>query len=100
MDGFRGGIIQGVLLYTITPWKTPRKSMGEWDYRTMKDNTSFIVYETGPKSFVTVELWHSIPRVAFLAFTKTNKILKRKIKLARNVVLSICPVVNIYYTCY
>jgi hypothetical protein len=30
----RGGIIQGVLLYTMTPWKTPRKSMGEWDYRT------------------------------------------------------------------
>jgi hypothetical protein len=30
----RGGIIQGVLLYTLTPWKTPRKSMGEWDYRT------------------------------------------------------------------
>jgi hypothetical protein len=30
----RGGIIQGVLLYTMTPSKTPRKSMGEWDYRT------------------------------------------------------------------
>jgi hypothetical protein len=30
----RGGIIQGVLLYTMTPWKTPRKFMGEWDYRT------------------------------------------------------------------
>jgi hypothetical protein len=29
----RGEIIQGVLLYTMTPWKTPRKSMGEWDYR-------------------------------------------------------------------
>jgi hypothetical protein len=28
----RGGIIQGVLLYTMPPWKTPRKSMGEWDY--------------------------------------------------------------------
>jgi hypothetical protein len=26
-----------------------------------------------------VELWHSIPRVAFLAFTKTNKILKEKL---------------------
>jgi hypothetical protein len=30
----RGGIIQGVLLYTMTPWKAPRKSMGEWDFRT------------------------------------------------------------------
>jgi hypothetical protein len=30
----RGGIIQGILIYTMTPWKTPRKSMGEWDYRT------------------------------------------------------------------
>jgi hypothetical protein len=30
----RGGSIQGVLLYTMTPWKTSRKSMGEWDYRT------------------------------------------------------------------
>jgi hypothetical protein len=30
----RGGIIQGVLLYPLTPWKTPRKSTGEWDYRT------------------------------------------------------------------
>jgi hypothetical protein len=28
---------------------------------------------------LTVELWHSIPRVAFLAFTKTNKILKEKL---------------------
>jgi hypothetical protein len=28
---------------------------------------------------VPVELWHSIPRVAFLAFTKTNKILKEKL---------------------
>jgi hypothetical protein len=26
----------------------------------------------------TVELWHSIPRVAFLAFTKTNKNSKEK----------------------
>jgi hypothetical protein len=30
----RGVIIQGVLLYTMPPWKTPRKSMGEWDNRT------------------------------------------------------------------
>jgi hypothetical protein len=30
----RGGIIQGVLFATLTPWKTPRKSIGEWDYRT------------------------------------------------------------------
>jgi hypothetical protein len=30
----RGGIIQGVLLYTMNPWKTTRKSTGEWDYRT------------------------------------------------------------------
>jgi hypothetical protein len=30
----RGGIIQGVLLYTMTPWQSPRKYMGEWDYRT------------------------------------------------------------------
>jgi hypothetical protein len=28
---------------------------------------------------IVVELWHSIPRVAFLAFTKTNKILKEKL---------------------
>jgi hypothetical protein len=25
----RGGIIQGVLFYTMPPWKTLRKSMGE-----------------------------------------------------------------------
>jgi hypothetical protein len=31
---YRGGIIQGVLLYTMNPSKTARKSMGEWDYRT------------------------------------------------------------------
>jgi hypothetical protein len=30
----RGGIIQGVLLYTTNPWKTTIKSMREWDYRT------------------------------------------------------------------
>jgi hypothetical protein len=29
-----GGIIQGVLLYTMTPCKTPKKTMGEWDYHT------------------------------------------------------------------
>jgi hypothetical protein len=28
---------------------------------------------------IYVELWRSIPRVAFLAFTKTNKILKEKL---------------------
>jgi hypothetical protein len=31
---YRGGIIQWGLLYTMTPWQTPRKSMGEWDYCT------------------------------------------------------------------
>jgi hypothetical protein len=31
------------------------------------------------KLYIGVELWHSIPRVAFLAFTKTNKILKEKL---------------------
>jgi hypothetical protein len=30
----RAAIIQGVLLYTMNPSKTARKSMGEWDYRT------------------------------------------------------------------
>jgi hypothetical protein len=29
----RGGIIQGVLLNTMTPWKTPRNFMGEWGNR-------------------------------------------------------------------
>jgi hypothetical protein len=29
-----GGIIQGVLLYTMNPSKTARKSMWGWDYRT------------------------------------------------------------------
>jgi hypothetical protein len=30
----RAAIIQGVLLYTMNPSKTARKSMAEWDYRT------------------------------------------------------------------
>jgi hypothetical protein len=30
----RAAIIQGVLLYTMNPSKTVRKSMGGWDYRT------------------------------------------------------------------
>jgi hypothetical protein len=37
MGGFiEVGLSRGVpvLLYTMTPRKTPRKSMGEWDYRT------------------------------------------------------------------
>jgi hypothetical protein len=35
MGGFKEvGLSRGLLLYTMIPWKTPRKSMGEWDYRT------------------------------------------------------------------
>jgi hypothetical protein len=36
MGGFiEVGLSRGyLLLYKMTPWKTPRKSMGEWDYRT------------------------------------------------------------------
>jgi hypothetical protein len=30
----RATIIQEILLYTMNPSKTARKSMGEWDYRT------------------------------------------------------------------
>jgi hypothetical protein len=36
----------------MTPWKTPRKSMGECDYR---DNTALIVYETGPRCYVDLQ---------------------------------------------
>jgi hypothetical protein len=51
MGGFiEVGLSWGYLRYTMTPWKTPRKSRGEWDYRTV-DNTTLIVYETGPNSF-------------------------------------------------
>jgi hypothetical protein len=46
------GFIQAVLLYTMTPWKTPRKSMAEWDYRT-RINTILIVYETELKGTVS-----------------------------------------------
>jgi hypothetical protein len=60
----RGGIIQGALLYTMTPWKTPRKSMGEWDYRTriisvlssMKLGRSYLKLEYGQGGFIEVGL--------------------------------------------
>jgi hypothetical protein len=39
----------------------------------------FCLRNTGLIFVLNVELWHSIPRVAFLAFTKTNKNLKEKL---------------------
>jgi hypothetical protein len=51
----RAAIIQGVLLYTMNPSKTARKSIGGWD------NTTLIVYETGHMLVLFIDIFVELP---------------------------------------